>query len=100
MRGSWVLIFHPWFGGHSPVAPPLDPPLHIGEIKWIYKIRGHNHRDPELVDRQELLPAVEAADSDADVDISVQWQEGNAAANTGLRAYRAPLLAANFHSRQ
>ena len=21
MRGSWVLIFHPWFGGHGPVAP-------------------------------------------------------------------------------
>ena len=27
VRGSWVLIFHSWFGGHGPVAPPLDPPL-------------------------------------------------------------------------
>ena len=27
MRGSWVLIFHPWFGGRRAPLPPLDPPL-------------------------------------------------------------------------
>jgi len=30
MRGSWVLIFHPWFGGAWPRGPPLDPPLFAG----------------------------------------------------------------------
>ena len=49
------------------------------------RIRGNLHRDLELVDRLELLPAMEAADNDADVDISVvQYKRTTPRSHTGL----------------
>jgi len=33
VRGSWVLIFYPWFGGPWPRSPPLDPPLSMRNSK-------------------------------------------------------------------
>jgi len=47
--------------------------LYIRLIKTEIKLLAiHQYLDLELVDRLELLPAVEAFDNDADVDISIQ----------------------------
>ena len=46
VRGSWVLIFHPWFGGHGSVPPPL----------WIRPCSTH-HLNPNILKFNQLFLA-------------------------------------------